>query len=147
MNIKSNGWKRFCTSTKGIPVHKCFCTKRVKRDPRPLSDRPRAFHWSAKLLMRPSPFVRDTLWRGEGVGACRKGLEWWRSAITSMEGSRIQATWVRERSLLLSQAEEKALDVNTECCACALHCGLEKPKIQTAVLGHSLVRSLIRSHR
>ena len=27
------------------------------------------------------------------------------------------------------------------------HYGLEQPKIQTAVLGHSLVRSLIRLHR
>ena len=26
-----------------------------------------------------------------------------------------------------------------------LHCGLEQPKIQTAVLGHSLVHSLVRS--
>ena len=29
----------------------------------------------------------------------------------------------------------------------AMHYGLEQPKIQTAVLGHSLVRSLIRLHR
>ena len=28
-----------------------------------------------------------------------------------------------------------------------IHCGPEYPKIQTEVLGHSLVRSLVRSHR
>ena len=27
------------------------------------------------------------------------------------------------------------------------HCGLEQPRIETEVLGHSLVRSLVRSHR
>ena len=28
-----------------------------------------------------------------------------------------------------------------------VHCGPEQPRIQTALLGHSLVRSLVRSHR
>ena len=75
------------------------------------------------FLFHPLPFPAYKIWSLPTSGACRIA-----DILQACSFHKILCLFVRE-------------------CACPSYCGPHQPRIQTEVLGHLLVRSLVCSHR